>query len=113
MPDKRETSRSKSRQEATTPDDFPVVPPTGRLSALDHSFLLQAIMESQAAIGKLTASTDSLKDQVKEQGLKLEGIGKDVHAAKVVVSVVGGLIALFGALIAWLVNTYISTHPTK
>jgi len=36
-----------------------------------------------------------------------------LHAAEVVVSTIGGLILLVGGVIAWLVNTNISTHPAK
>jgi F0F1-type ATP synthase assembly protein I len=65
------------------------------------------------SLGQLTEAVQGLKEQSKEQGKELKEIGKDLHAAKVVVSVVGGLIILVGGAIAWLVNTYISTHPVK
>jgi F0F1-type ATP synthase assembly protein I len=69
-------------------------------------------MRMQESVGRLTEAVTSLKDQSKSHGDKLENIGKDVHAAKVVISVVGGLIVLVGAICAWLINTYISTqHP--
>ena len=70
-------------------------------------------MRMQESVGRLTEAVSSLKDQSKAHSDKLDSIGKDVHAAKVVVSVIGGLIVLLGGVCAWLINTYISTPPTK
>ena len=73
MADAKETSKARpSRREPTTPDDYPVVPPTGRLAAIDHSFLLQSIMEVQGSIGKLTEAVTGLKEQSKDHGQKIE-----------------------------------------
>jgi hypothetical protein len=82
--------------------------PTG-----DYSYVLEIVMRMQESMGRLTEAVSSLKDQSKAHGEKLDSLGKDVHAAKVVIGVVGGLIAIIGAVIAWLVNTYVSTHPSK
>jgi hypothetical protein len=41
----------------------------------------------------------------------LKNISKDLHAAKAVIAVFGTLILVVGGVIAWLVQTYISTHP--
>ena len=83
--------------------------PTG-----DYSYVLEIVMRMQESMGRLTEAVSSLKDQSKAHGEKLDNIGKDVHAAKVVVSFIVALILVVGAVIAWLVNTYISTtHPAK
>ncbi len=68
-------------------------------------------MRMQESMGRLGEAVTSLKETSKAHGEKLDSIGKDVHAAKVVISVVGGLLVLIGGVFAWLVNTYISTHP--
>ena len=75
-------------------------------------------MEMQKAVGQLCEAVNSLKDQGKERDRKLDDlakevrdVSKDVHAAKVTISVVGALILLIAGFIAWMVNTYISTHP--
>lgn len=70
-------------------------------------------MEVQKSVSQLTQAVTTLTETSKDHGTELKSMGKDVHAAKVVVSVVGGLILLFGGVVAWLVNTYISTHPAK
>jgi len=64
-------------------------------------------------MGKLTEAVESLKEQSKEHGIHLRQIGNDVHAAKVVVGVVGTLILLSTGFIGWIVTTYIAAHPAK
>jgi hypothetical protein len=95
----------------SVPTSFAETTPT--LPTGDYSYVLEIVMRMQESMGRLTEAVSSLKDQSKSHGEKLDSIGKDVHAAKVVISVVGGLIILIGGGIAWLVNTYISTHPAK
>jgi hypothetical protein len=73
-------------------------------------------MAMQNTMGKVTEAVESLKGESKTQGDKLEKIGKDVHAAKIVLSVVGGLIVLAAAFIGWTINTglqYFLAHPSK
>jgi len=86
-------------------------PPT--IPMVDYSFTLQAVMDMQKSVGKLTEAVESLKDQSKRQSDKLDQIGKDVHAAKVVVSVVCGLIIVAASLLGWVITTYISAHPAR
>ena len=68
-------------------------------------------------MGKLSEAVENLKRQSEIRGEKLDSLGKDVHAAKVVISVVGGLIALaVGAL--WVLakaalDFYMAAHPAK
>jgi len=53
-------------------------------------------MAMQGVLGRLNEAVDNLKASSKSHGDKLESIGRDVHAAKVVVGVVGGIITLLG-----------------
>ncbi len=57
----------------------------------------------QKTMGKLIEAVDTLKVESKHHGDKLDQIGKDVHAAKVVVSVVGGLIVLVAGFLGWVI----------
>ncbi|MBZ5605776.1 MAG: hypothetical protein LAO79_26035 [Acidobacteriia bacterium] len=101
-----------SKRASVTPEEYSVASPAS-LPSGDFSYTLEIVMRMQESMGRLTEAVASLKDQSKSHGEKLEAIGKDVHAFKVTVSVVGGLIVIIGGIIAWLVNTYISTHATK
>jgi len=71
MPD-RESSKARAARSPSTPADYPTTP--NPLSALDHSFLLQAIMEVQRSIGQLTQSTTTLTDDAKEHRKQLNRI---------------------------------------
>jgi hypothetical protein len=98
---------------ATTPTRFAETTPPQSFPSGDYTYILEIVMNMQVTMGKLVEAVDSLKGVSKSHAEKLDQIGKDVHASKVVVGVVGGLILAVGAVIAWLVNTYISTHPAK
>jgi hypothetical protein len=98
---------------ATTPTRFAETTPPQSLPSGDYSYVLEIVMNMQVTMGKLTEAVEGLKNHAKEHGTELKGVAKDVHAAKVVIGVVGGLVILVGGIIAWLVNTYVSTHPAK
>jgi hypothetical protein len=94
-----------------------IVDTTPPLPSGDYSYTLEIVMKMQESMGKLSEAVESLKSQSHIHGEKLDLIGKDVHAAKVVISVVGGLIVLaVGAL--WVLaraalDFYIAAHPAK
>jgi hypothetical protein len=112
MPRSPREGPSPREGQSVVPPSFPETPPPpGYTQSSDYSFL-EIVMAMQGTIGKLNEAVESLKGQSKSHGDKLDQIGKDVHAGKVVVGVVGGLILLVCGFIAWLVNTYISTHPS-
>lgn len=102
--------RAESTRPPTTPEEFTTTA-SSQFPSGDYSYTVELVGSIQNQLGRLTEAVQSLKTQVKEQGDELKSVGKDVHAAKVVISVVGGLIVLTGGVIAWLINTYISTHP--
>jgi F0F1-type ATP synthase assembly protein I len=82
----------------------PTVYPSG-----DYSYVLEIVMRMQDTLGQLKEAVSSLKEQSKHHGDQLDQIGKDVHAAKVVMAVVGALVVGAAAFIGWIINTYIST----
>jgi hypothetical protein len=101
MPDK-EGKPSRTRA-AATPEDFPTTPSshTGYPSG-DYSYTVELVSAIQHQLGALTEAVNSLKDQTKEQGKKLDDVRMDVHAAKAggktllwVVGIVGTLLGLF------------------
>jgi len=76
----------------------------------NYSFL-EIVMGMHTTIGKLVEAVESLKAQSQRQIDKIDQIGKDVHAAKVVVGVLVGIVLTGAALIGWIVTTYIAAHP--
>ncbi len=109
------TREDRERGRETTPprmaDITPPVYPSG-----DYSYVLEIVMGMQNTMGKLSEAVDSLKAQSKDQGDKLDRIGNDVHAAKVVMSVVGGIIVLSAGFLGWVIHEllqYLSSHPVR
>ena len=106
MADKERTSQRRP----TTPEEYSTFasssPPGG-----DYKLTVDMVGTLQNQLGRLTEAVEGLKATSKEHSSELKQIGKDIHAAKVVAGVLGGLILLVASFIAWLVNTYVSTHP--
>ena len=73
----------------------------------DYSYILEIVMGMVGTVAKLTEAVESLKAQSKSHGDKLEMIGKDVHAAKVVVGVVGTLIIGAIGFVGWVAKAYL------
>jgi hypothetical protein len=107
-----EKGRGEPSRRATTPEDFTTTA-SSQFSSGDYSYTVELVGSIQNQLGKLTEAVESLKAQAKEHGDELKNIAKDIHAAKMVISVVGGLALFIGGVIAWLINTYISTHPPR
>ena len=80
-----------SMSEDSSPDSYPVTPPPG-FRADDHSWVLQTIMELQKSTGQLTQAVNTLTDQSKQQGKKLDSISHRVYAAAAVVTTIGGIL---------------------
>ena len=62
---------------------------------------------------RLGTAIKTLEARSHKHGETLEGIGKDVHAAKVTIRVLVGLILVVASLIGWVVATYIAAHASK
>ena len=100
---------AKERKEGP-PISMPDADPSG-----NYSFL-EIIMSMQNAMGRLTEAVDTLKTESRHQRDKLEQIGKDVHAAKVVVGLAGALILLAAGAIGWVIYEllpYFASHPAS
>ena len=101
-----------ARTAPTTPEEFPVNSSQAYPSG-DYSYILEIVMGMQNSVGKMAEAIQTLKDRSKDHGNELHQIGKDVHAAKVVVGVVGVLIIAGAAFLGWIITTYISAYPAK
>jgi hypothetical protein len=104
------TREERDRSRETTPSRLPDITPPA--PAPDYGVhLMQSILEIQRSLGGLEHAVVSLEVRSKEHDSKLDQIGKDVHAAKVTMGVVGAIIVGAAAFIGWIVTTYISAHP--
>lgn len=107
MTDTGKSSRPARSNVPTTPEEFPTTPSNIPLAALDQSFVIQMMLDLKGSVAALKESVDSLKEQSKDHGTEIRKIGQDVHAAKVVVSVVGALLLGAIALIGWVAKAYL------
>jgi hypothetical protein len=109
MTPKEEQGRGRETTPPRMGKTTPPVYPSG-----DYTYVLEIVMSMQGTMGKLTEAVDSLKAQSKTQGEKVDQIGKDIHAAKVVVGFIGGLIAVTAGFLGWAIKEflqYLSSHP--
>jgi hypothetical protein len=70
----------------------------------------------QKTLGELSQAVKTLTEQVKDQGTKLDGASKDIHAAKVVVGVVCALVVAASTVIGFVAKAaidYFSKTPPK
>jgi hypothetical protein len=94
-------------REVTPPRMADVTPPA--YPSGDYSYVLEIVMKMQDTLGQLKEAVGSLKDQSKHHGEKLDQIGKDVHAAKVV----GGFILIVGGLFGWVFHELLQYLSTR
>jgi uncharacterized membrane protein len=90
------TARQTSRE--TEPDVTPkrfaeTTPPA--YPGSDYNFILQGVFDIQKSMGRMEQAVETLKDQQKEQGRKLDGISHKIYAAIVVLVLVGTIIGFF------------------
>ena len=105
MPEKEPSKQPRSSGTPTTPEGYPTSP-LHSLSAIDHSFTLQTMMEVQRAVGALTQAISTLTEQSKEQGKKLDDVRMDVHAAKAGGKTLLWVVGLFGTLLGLFLAAY-------
>lgn len=109
----RKDTRETRQGQESTPSRFAETTPPQSLPSGDYSYVLEIVMHMQSSMGQLLEAVNSLKSESKDHGKELHEISKDVHAAKTTMKILGALILAVGGVIAWLINTYISTHPVK
>ena len=77
---------------------------TPRPQAADYAVhTVQAVLEMQRTLGGVEIAIKHLEEKSKDYGIKLENIGKDLHAAKIV----GGLIVLVAGFLGWVIHELI------
>ncbi|MBU4233509.1 MAG: hypothetical protein KJ822_17770 [Proteobacteria bacterium] len=85
-------------QTGSVPTNLPKTPPQEYVLP-EHSFTLQAIMEIQKSIGKLTQAVETLTEDSKKNGVKLDDISHKVYAAQVTIKVVGGILSVISGVV--------------
>ena len=87
-------NQSSKVSEESSPEPYPVTPPPG-FRADDHSWMLQTIMELGKSTGQLTQAVNTLTEQSKEQGKKIDKISHRMYAATAVLTALGAILYFF------------------
>jgi hypothetical protein len=69
-----------------------------------HDFTLQAVMQVQRTLGEIDQKLDTVRDQIKSHGDKIDNIEKIVDRVKTGAIVGGVLISAFGAFVWWAIG---------
>jgi hypothetical protein len=88
---------SRPRANLATPEAFVIPPPQPPvdLGSIQHQ------------LGRLTEAVETLKDQSREQGAKLDALLLDVHTAKGALKVLRWLLGIVGAVVAILLTAFL------
>ena len=83
-------SAREPRRDSVSPESSG--PGSGELPVpVDHSFVLQTVMENQRALGELKGTIEGLRTQVGEQVRKLDRIGLIVYSGVALAIVLSGI----------------------
>jgi hypothetical protein len=89
----------------TTPETYPTTPP--QLPSGDYSYTVELVGTIQHELGKLTEAVNNLSHKSKDHGDKLDHACKDIHAAKVLLTVIGGAVALIATFASVAFKAYL------
>lgn len=95
MPEPVKGSRPRANLE--TPEAYPVPP-----------LQLPTDLAIQHQLGRLAEAVETLKDQSKEHGTKLDAIFLDVHTAKGALRVLRWLLGVMGAVVLLLLTAFLN-----
>lgn len=81
---------------------YPVAPQP--LQSIDHTWVLQTIMELQKSNGEVTQTLRGLTEQIKSQGDKLERVSEQVTKAKTVIITAGLIGSALLSILVYLID---------
>lgn len=84
-------------------EDYPVTSSYAGHHPGDFGYV-ELVADIQNRLGRLTEAVETLKTETSVHGEKLSHIGQDIHAAKVTLKIVGGLLAALLAFACWVGN---------
>jgi hypothetical protein len=83
---------TKDPSKSSVPTKFPDTTPP--LPSGDYSYTVELVGSIQHQLGKLTEAVSVLSERTKGHGDKLDQACRDIHVAKVILSILGGLFAI-------------------
>jgi hypothetical protein len=98
-------SRGPKSTSLTTPEAFPTTAP--QLPSGDYSYTVELVGSIQHQLGKLTEAVETLKTKAESHSKELRDIGKDVHTAKVVMGIVGGIVTIIATFLGIALKAYL------
>ena len=82
-------------QPDTTPQNFPEVPPPSYPQSVNTAWLAESMMQMQATMGELKATTNHLNTTAQTHSTKLDRISHIVFAAGVVLTIIFAIAGFF------------------
>lgn len=105
MAEPGKSSRGPKNTSLTTPEAFPTTAP--QLPSGDYSYTVELVGSIQHQLGKLTEAVETLKAKADAHSKELTDIGRDVHTAKVVLGVIGGLVTVIATFLGIALKPYL------
>jgi hypothetical protein len=93
-PKQRQKTQGQQSQATTTPEAYPTAPQPPNYPSGDYSYTVELVGSIQNQLGKLTQAVESLTDRSKSHGEKIDEATRDIHVAKVILGIIGGLVAI-------------------
>ena len=101
-----------SQSQSALPSRFAETPPPTQPSG-DYSYTLEVVMGMQATLGKLTQAVETLTEKTKSQSEKLDQAVRDIHVAKVILTILGGIITIGVTFIGIWFKAYLDHNWSK
>ena len=105
-----------SRPVSASSEDYPVTSPQSAYSSGDYTYTVELVGTIQHQLGKLTEAVETLKAKAASANKELRDVAKDVHTAKVVVGIVGGIVTLIATFLGIALKAYLDhlwRYPAK
>jgi len=102
----REPGKRQRQTAPSTPEEYPTPTPSTSYTSGDFSYTVEVVGTINHALGRLTEAVETLKEQMKEYGKKIEDVRMDVHAAKAAGKTLLWIVGVAGTILGLILAAY-------